>query len=280
MSENLCKFINSIDKSITVNVNNLKANIEFDNIQNQYCTGDNGDGECFPYGAIISSFFIKMLECMNDKDLNKKKLGEYVILSLFYKLNQKKENEIINLNDFQKKYIKGNENLIDKINGDGSYNRCLDIINKKPYLMSIDIKEMTKLYAPLKSLCKLYTECDEKKENYTSCLKDAQDFANEFNKLNDDNSINENNLYREILSSLFNDYNDLKNGCVKKCSGCNNIPTLSEIKAPPSSSIASKLIPVLLAFAIPVFLGIAYKYSLFGFDKRFRRKYSREKLKK
>ncbi|SCL84244.1 Plasmodium variant antigen protein Cir/Yir/Bir, putative, partial [Plasmodium chabaudi adami] len=49
---------------------------------------------------------------------------------------------------------------------------------------------------------------------------------------------------------------------------------------PSSSSIASKLIPALLIFAIPLFLGIAYKYSLFGFDKRLQRQYIREKLKK
>ncbi|SCL84051.1 Plasmodium variant antigen protein Cir/Yir/Bir, putative, partial [Plasmodium chabaudi adami] len=46
------------------------------------------------------------------------------------------------------------------------------------------------------------------------------------------------------------------------------------------SSIASKLIPALLIFAIPLFLGIAYKYSLFGFDKRVQRQNLREKLKK
>ncbi|SCL94317.1 Plasmodium variant antigen protein Cir/Yir/Bir, putative, partial [Plasmodium chabaudi adami] len=54
---------------------------------------------------------------------------------------------------------------------------------------------------------------------------------------------------------------------------------LSEYK-PSSSSVASKLIPALLVFAIPIFLGIAYKYSLFGFDKRLHRQYLREKLKK
>ncbi|ETB59961.1 hypothetical protein YYC_03311 [Plasmodium yoelii 17X] len=47
-----------------------------------------------------------------------------------------------------------------------------------------------------------------------------------------------------------------------------------------SSSIVSKLIPVLLIFgAIPIFLGISYKYSLFGFRKRSQ-KHLREKLKK
>ncbi|CAD2096677.1 CIR protein PIR protein [Plasmodium vinckei] len=48
-----------------------------------------------------------------------------------------------------------------------------------------------------------------------------------------------------------------------------------------SSSILSTLIPGLSVFSvIPVFLGIAYKYSLFGVDKLFQRQYIRKKLKK
>ncbi|VTZ67342.1 CIR protein [Plasmodium chabaudi chabaudi] len=275
--DNLCKLVNAIDKGFSVDVNNLKAIIEFDNIQNQYCTGDNGGGECFPYEAIVSSYFIKMLNYfMNDKDLNMKKFGEYVILSLFYKLNQKKEYEISNLNDFQKKYIKDNENFIDKINGDGSYNSYLDIINKNPYLMSIDIKEMTKLYVPLKSICKLYTECDGKKKSYTNCLQDAQDFAKHFEGLNQDYNITGNSSYREILYNLFNDYDDFKNSRAKNCSSCNDLPTLPKIKTTPT-----KLITVLLIFAaIPISLGIAYKYSLFGFDKRLQRHDIRNRIKK
>ncbi|CDS44162.1 PIR protein [Plasmodium yoelii] len=47
-----------------------------------------------------------------------------------------------------------------------------------------------------------------------------------------------------------------------------------------SSSIVSKVIPVLSIFAaIPIFLGISYKYSLFGFRKRSQ-KHLRKKLKK
>ncbi|SCL93936.1 Plasmodium variant antigen protein Cir/Yir/Bir, putative [Plasmodium chabaudi chabaudi] len=278
--DTLCKAISVYDKKITLKWNNSSLVINLNDTKNQYCTDEGGKGECFPYGAVISIFFIKMLENINGNDLNKKKFGEYVILWLFYKLNQKKENEISNLSDFHKKYIKENENHIDKINGDGSYNSYLDIINKKQYLMSMDIKEMSRLYDALEALCKLYTECDEKKKSYTNCSKDAQDFANNFENLNQDSSIIGNNSYREILSNLFNDYDDFKNSCAKKCIQCTDLPTLSEIKTPSSSSVASKIIPVLLTFSIPFFLGVAYKYSLFGFDKRLQRIYPREKLKK
>ncbi|SCL84343.1 Plasmodium variant antigen protein Cir/Yir/Bir, putative, partial [Plasmodium chabaudi adami] len=76
---------------------------------------------------------------------------------------------------------------------------------------------------------------------------------------------------------------------------CSDIPTLIYIKVPKSSaqdqaesfgvtssssSIAKTLIPALLIFAIPIFLGVAYKYSLFGFDKQLKRIHSRENLKK
>ncbi|VTZ66918.1 CIR protein [Plasmodium chabaudi chabaudi] len=276
MPYNACKAINGYDKQIPLKVNNSRLFIDLNNIQNQYCTGENGNGECFPYGAIISYFFIKMLKYMNGDDLKYKKFAEYIILWLFYKLNQQTENEISNISDFQKKYIKDNENHIDKINGEGSYISYNDIINKKQYLMSIDIKEMTKLYAPLKSLCKLYTECNEKKENYTSCSQDAKDFAKHFEGLNQDYNITGNNLFREILFNLSTDYDDFKNECAKNCSSCNDLPTLPKIKTPPS-----KLITVLLIFAaIPISLGIAYKYSLFGFDKRFQRHDIRNRLKK
>ncbi|SCL93622.1 CIR protein [Plasmodium chabaudi chabaudi] len=279
--DNLFETINQFDNNITVAMNNSRLTIDLNDRKDRYCTKEDGDGECFPYEAVVSSFFIKMLKYMNGDDLKYKKLAEYIILSLFYKLNQKKENEISNLNDFHNKYIKGNENHIDKINGAGSYNSYKNIINNKKYLNTIDIKEMSKFYVPLKSLCKLYTEYNKKKKNYTTCSQDAQDFAKHFEGLNQDSSITENISYREILSSLSIDYDDFKNKCAKNCSYCNDIPTLSEIKTPPSSLMGSKLTSVLLIFAaISISFGIAYKYSLFGFDKRRQRQYLRENLKK
>ncbi|VTZ66923.1 CIR protein [Plasmodium chabaudi chabaudi] len=280
--DNLCKVINRLDRKITVKVDNLIAMIEFDKIQSKYCTAKDEEGTCYSYEAIISSYFITLLnhfKSCNDNNLENDKLAQYAVLWLCHKLNKNSQNGVSNLKDIYDVYIKDNKKDIEKMSGE-AYNSCKDIINKKIYSMPIDIKEMSRLYEALKALCKLYTECDEKKEKYTSCSRDAQDFANEFNKLNDDNRITENNLYSQILYALFNDYNSFKNGCAKNCSSCNDVPTLSEIKAPPSSSIPRKLIPVLLTFSIPFFLGIAYKNSLFGFHKRVQRKHLRERLKK
>ncbi|CAD2086703.1 CIR protein PIR protein [Plasmodium vinckei lentum] len=59
-----------------------------------------------------------------------------------------------------------------------------------------------------------------------------------------------------------------------------NSVTVSEFTSS-NSSTSSKLIPVLSIFVvIPIFFGIAYKYSLFGVDKLFQRQYLRGKLKK
>ncbi|SCL85034.1 Plasmodium variant antigen protein Cir/Yir/Bir, putative [Plasmodium chabaudi chabaudi] len=280
MSEKLCKLISAIDNGITVTVNNSKVNIKFDNIKDQYCTGNDKE-ECLSYEALVSSIFTKLIKnFMNVDDLKKDKCVEYAILWLCYKLNLKTENEITTFKEIYNNYLKDDKQYIEEINGNSNNNANKNLIDNKINSMNMDFKDISDFYDALTLLCKMYTGCNEKNENYTSCSQDAQNFANEFNNLNDDNRITGNNLYREILSSLFNNYDNFKNGCAKKCSGCTNIPILPEIKAPASSLIASKLIPVLLTFSIAFFLGVAYKYSLFGFDKRLQRIYPREKLKK
>ncbi|VTZ68197.1 CIR protein [Plasmodium chabaudi chabaudi] len=283
MSEKLCKLFSAIDNGVTVTVNNSKAMIKFDNIFTEYCYGeeDGGKKECFSYEVLVTSYFIGLLNYfMKVDDLKHNKNAEYAILWLCHKLNKNSQNKVSNIKYIYDAYIKENEKDIEKISGAEAYNSCKDIINKKIYSMSFDIKEMSRLYEALKALCKLYTECNEKKKSYTNCSKDAQDFAKHFEGLNQDSNITGNSSYREILYNLFNDYDHLKTDCAEKCTDCKDIPTLSEVKAPPSSSIAKTLIPVLLTFAIPVFLGIAYKYSLFGFDKRVQRQNLREKPKK
>ncbi|CAD2098019.1 PIR protein CIR protein, fragment [Plasmodium vinckei petteri] len=117
-----------------------------------------------------------------------------------------------------------------------------DIINKKINLMNMDIKIIFKFY---ESLHILYSP------------------------------------YYQVWFTLPTDYNYFKNYCAKNCSECSNIPQISEIKSghssiqdnaelsaqgseatSSSSSITSRLIPVLSAFiAIPIFLGIAYKVN-------------------
>ncbi|SCL86690.1 CIR protein, partial [Plasmodium chabaudi adami] len=267
-----CGAIDKIDGKFSLNPDDSELNSDDYMALNQYCPFmDNGSKQkCSSYEELVISAFITLLVSFissnGNEYLDSDNFAEYTILWLCYQLNQKTKISIDNLNEFYNTYIKGIEKYSDKLEDAETYNSYKDIINKKIDLKNIDIKEMSEIYGALEKLCKLHTECDEKNNNYTSCSKDAQDFVSEFQKLNDNRSITGNDSYRKILSSLFNDYYNFKNDCGGKCSGCNDIPTLSAIKTPQSfehasssSSIASTLIPVLLAFTIPFFLGVAYK---------------------
>ncbi|SCL96129.1 CIR protein [Plasmodium chabaudi adami] len=293
MLKNLCKAIDAIDIQLSLDPNDSGLNSEDYSELNKYCHFlNNGNGQkCKNYEEIIISTFITFLVSFissnGEEYLDRDKLAEYAILWLCYQLNKKTDNTIDNLNKLYNIYIKGNEVNIKEISGAEAYNSCNDIINNKIKSENIDVKEMSEIYGAFEKLCKLHTECDEKNNNYTSCSKDAQDFVSEFQKLNDNRSITENDSYSQILSTLFNDYNNFKDDFSKNCSQCSDIATFPDIILPqssgftsPSSSIEKTLIPVLLAFAIPLFFGIAYKYSLFGFDKRLHRQYLRERIKK
>ncbi|SCL90788.1 CIR protein, partial [Plasmodium chabaudi adami] len=269
-----CGAFDKIDTKISLDPNDPYLNSDDHSSLNKYCpflNNDNGE-KCNNYEEIIISTFITFLVSFissNDGGyLDSDKLGEYVILWLCYQLNLKTENSIDNLNKFYNKYINAIKKYVEGSHDVENHNSCMDIINKKQYLMNMDIKKMSRLYEALKALCKLYNECNDKKENYTHCSQDANDFVKEFEKLNGDFSITGDNLYREILSSLSTNYDDFKNDCAKNCSKCSDIPTLPDINLPkssgvtsPSSSIEKTLIPVLLAFAIPLFFGIAYKVN-------------------
>ncbi|CAD2097378.1 CIR protein PIR protein [Plasmodium vinckei petteri] len=230
-------------------------------------------GTCYDYLEMARSGVINLLKMLKEKhDLEYDKLAEYAILFLSYKLKQHSQHKSTNLNTFYANHIKNNNYYYNKIKVNGPTYK--DIIDKKKDLMNMNINEISKFNVLFSILCKLYTECDKKK-SYTNCSNDARDFANKFEELNDDSNINGNTSYRKLLSTLSNDYDNFKIYCAEKCNGCNDLPPLPKVKTPPS-----KLIPALSTFSvIPVFLGIAYKYSLFGVDKIFQRQYIRKKLK-
>ncbi|VTZ68196.1 CIR protein [Plasmodium chabaudi chabaudi] len=312
MSKKLCGLINVIDHGVKLTMNGTNVQIKNDATFNDYCPneGMKTNGECDSNIQNVNSAIIKLLtyfKSVVDDILEDNKLSEYAILWLCYKLNLMSYEGISNINDFHNKYIKDKESDIQKIVDVEAYNIYKDLINKKGDLVNMDIKIMSKFYETLKFLCKLYTGCNEKETNYPNCSQDANAFVKEFQKLNDDCNITGNNSYSQILYSLSTDYKNLKNDCAKKCTGCKDIPTLPNIKTPQNSiecsaqirvqdkgespgqgseailsgsSVASKLIPALLVFAMPVFLGIAYKYSLFGFGKRSQKRYLRENIKK
>ncbi|CAD2098146.1 CIR protein PIR protein [Plasmodium vinckei] len=240
----------------------------------KYCPYRQGpkSNVCFSYLEMARSGVINLLENLKKYNLEYDKLAEYAILFLSYKLKQHSQHKSTNLNTFYTKHIEKNDDYSKNIKVNGL--TCKEIIDKKKDLMNTN--EIYKFNEAFSILCKLYNEINKNKVDCTKYSEKANEFVQNFEKLNDDSSIIGNNSYREILSTLSNDYDNFKIYCAEKCNDCNDLPTLPEIKTPPS-----KLIPVLSTFSvIPVFLGIAYKYSLFGVDKLFQRQYLRKKLKK
>ncbi|EUD69604.1 hypothetical protein YYG_05183 [Plasmodium vinckei petteri] len=221
---------------------------------------------------MASSGVINLLENLEKYNLDYDKLAEYAILFLSYKLKQHSQYKSTNLNYFYTNHIKNNNDYNKKIKGNGPTYK--EIINKNKDLMNTN--EISKFNGPFSILCILYNEIKKKNRDCTNLSQKANEFVQKFENLNKDSSIIGNNSYREILSNLFNDYDDFKSYYAEKCSGCQDIPTLPKVKTPPS-----KLIPVLSTFSvIPVFFGISYNYSLFGVDKLFQRQYLRKQLKK
>ncbi|CAD2084090.1 CIR protein PIR protein [Plasmodium vinckei lentum] len=277
-------------------------------IINAYCHYGNTSGKCHDYYQRASSgviYFIKMLK--EKSGLEYDKLAEYAILWLGYKLAMKAQNNGIKLNNFYTNYIEKNKYYNEKIKDNDSMT-YKDIIDKKKDLM--DIKEISKFDYPFSILFYLY---NVNKPNDVKCTNGSnypENFANEFKELSNDSNNIENSSYNKMLSTLSDDYNNLKEIYVnnKSC----NFPPLPQIEpkkssaqnivdnsvvnpgkgsgqtlgetlevTSSSSSILSTLIPGLsVVSVIPAFLGIAYKYSLFGVDKLFQRQYLRKKLKK
>ncbi|EUD69592.1 hypothetical protein YYG_05194, partial [Plasmodium vinckei petteri] len=181
------------------------------------------------------------------------KLAEYAILWLSYKLAIKPNNNSVNLNHFYTNYIENNKYYNDKIKGnDGPTYK--EIINKKKDFMNI--KEIYNFSYLFSILFYLY---NVNKPNNLKCTNDSnypEFFANKFKELNNDSKNIENISYNKMLSTLSDDYNNLKKiyGNNKHC----NFPSLPKITPPKnpvqptaissevtssSSSISTTLIP-------------------------------------
>ncbi|VTZ66332.1 CIR protein [Plasmodium chabaudi chabaudi] len=259
-------------------------------------------GNCHnDYLKMASSGVIHLLKNYKKYGLGHDKLAEYAILFLSYKLNQKSEYSDMKLSDFYTKYIVNNNSYNENINGDDGLT-YKEIINRNNDLMNI--KEISKFNYPFGMLLSLYYLVHLKNLDCKNCSKNANEFVQNFEDLNKYSNDEENSSYNKLLSTLSNDYDNLKNIFKNKCPNLQPLPELTpkkisvETSTPShvqdnthsslqgsevtssSSSILNTVIPVLSTFAIPVFLVVSYKYSLFGFDKLFQRQYIRNKLKK
>ncbi|WBY54864.1 PIR protein [Plasmodium yoelii yoelii] len=186
----------------------------------------------------------------------------YIMMWLGYKLNQKLNSQFPNINKFYNTHMKDFYDYKKDINGVDGYSTYNDLINKHNYVLDIPNENMSKFYDAFKSLCKLYTECDDSESDYNSYLEKTQEFVEKYEQLKD-LDITKNYPYSQLFSILSKDYDNLKNKCYY-------FPPL----------LTYSLISIALIFvAIPIFLGISYKYSLFGFRKRFQKQKLREKIK-
>ncbi|VEV55626.1 CIR protein PIR protein [Plasmodium vinckei vinckei] len=265
-----------------------------DGLIRKYCQYGNksGYGNCRDYLEKASSGVINLLTNLKDTNgLEYDKLAEYAILWLRYKLNQKSPYNSTKLNDFYTKYIEKNKYYDEKIKGNGSPT-YKEIIDKKKDLMNIN--EMTKFSYPFSILLFLYNATNANKLDCTNYSYYASEFATRFKGFNNDPNNIEGSSYNKILSTISNDYDNLKNKYNKKSCNFPSLPELIPQKRPEeisekgsaqnivespvgnsgqptalssevtssSSSISTTLIPALsIVSIIPVFLGISYKVN-------------------
>ncbi|CAD2084068.1 CIR protein PIR protein [Plasmodium vinckei lentum] len=295
MDENMCKFFEIIWKDFPDTLQDGNYQFKNNDISDTYCTDDSCKTDIDKIMAGWLYFFKTIIgdsDSITNGAASNMNTVQYITIWLSYMLSLKNDKNVTKLYDFYTKYINEDDGYGKTITADEDYNSYSDIINRKQDLMNMDINDISKFYNAFKTLCSMYNDINKDTPDCSKYYTKAKTFFDEYNKLNGDSDNNENSSYRKILSTLSTDYDNFKKYCNGKCTGCSSILSLPMTKTTQlsvrisedtssSSSIASKLIPVLLIFsAIPVFLGIAYKYSLFGFDKRLHRQYIREKIKK
>ncbi|CXI87153.1 BIR protein [Plasmodium berghei] len=265
----------------------------------KYCSGNSCDSDLEKINAgclYLFNEFFGSSEYFESVAKSNTHIVEYIMIWLSYMLNLKEnnDNQISALQHFYTTYINKQERYTNTITDVTEYNSYKDLIDKTN-MVNMDIKDISKFYSAFKLLCEMYTGFDTNTSNCT-CSEKANKFVEEYKELNNNN--NKGSSYNKILSTLSTEYNKLKNEC-KDAQG-SNFPPLSEINTSKisvksfeetsaqtsvatssNSSIGNKLFTVLSIFgAIAFFLGISYKYSLFGFRKRPPKQHLRGKLKK
>ncbi|VTZ73117.1 PIR protein [Plasmodium yoelii] len=311
MSANLCDVIKAIDDGIVFH--RSSQNYTFNgSFTDKYCP----DNKCDNDNIKISSAFIALLKFYKDfgdmKNLDSDKLAEYAILWLGHKVNQKTENRTTKLNDFYNNHIKTNSHYDQKKIGDSDSKININVIENKIKSMNIDIKDISNFYEVFKLLCKMGSEVGKKETQCNTCLKNAGEFYEKYEKLKNALDINKGSSYFQLWLSLSKDYDKFKEkyntrGCsnIKFLETCSqslvtkspvtNCPvTTSPVTNSPATNCPATncpatecpvtkntLITIAIIFvAASTLLGVSYKYSLFGFRKRSQKQHLREKLKK
>ncbi|CDU16867.1 hypothetical protein YYC_04814 [Plasmodium yoelii 17X] len=289
MDKRVCKFFYSIRNSISDQLDNKKKyKLINDQPIKEYCAGNSCDDDLEKINAGCLFLFDALFKDNSVfKYHNNINMVKYIFIWLSYMLNLKEQvGDVNNLQYFYNMYMKSGDKYTNPITDVTEYKSYKDLVDKTK-MMDMDIKYISKFYDAFNALCMMYIEFDDESSNCKQCLKYANAFIEKYKKLTKDSNITDNSSYNQILSNLSTNYNNFK----KKC---NDLPSISTIdttdnsvytsgltsEVTSSSSIANKLLLILSIFgAIAIFLGISYKYSLFGFRKRFKKQQIREKIK-
>ncbi|ETB63226.1 hypothetical protein YYC_00065 [Plasmodium yoelii 17X] len=262
----------------------LKDHKNFEN----YCpVTESGKNECDNnLGKITAGFLWLLGECysaLKNKTHDENSVNTfflYIISWFSYQLNQIKGEKFTTINEFYTKNVKDSGKYEKFIREAYTIADLKGFMDGQNDFLNINIEELSKFYDASKLLCNMYGNIETNKHDK---LPDtAKDFVNKYTKFKDSCNI-EDASRNKILSALSADYDNIK----EKCKHIQTIPEITtDISAlisgdiSSSSSIGKRLFAVLSIFgAIAFFLGISYKYSLFGFRKRFQKQQIREKIK-
>ncbi|CDU16607.1 PIR protein [Plasmodium yoelii] len=284
MEDDICGKIDYLKKYLPDNLENSKLDFYGNSNFQKYCPNNN----CHTDLEEITIGFLWLLEqyftIYRDKGNSvndAKPFFLYIILWLSYKLNKNSEHKTTQINEFYTKYINNSDKHGSFISDSNRYTNLREFIDKQKDLFNINIENLSKFYDAFKLLCNIHSNLEMNDHN--KLPNNANEFVKKYQELNGDSNNTDKSSYGQILTILSTDYNKLK----EKCRNITSLPELTaNISAltseytSSSSSIGNKLFTVLSIFgAIALFLGISYKYSLFGFRKRFQKQKLREKIK-
>ncbi|VTZ80341.1 uncharacterized protein PY17X_1300167 [Plasmodium yoelii] len=253
-------------------------NYEFTNKEyfEEYCTNDKCNDDTGKINAgclyLLDAFF-KDNYVFNSIAKSNINIVEYIMIWLSYMLIFITIDEHSSIYPFCDHYINDDDTdnkYKQEIYGVTDYNSYKDLIYKKQNLMSISIIDMSNFYYAFILLCDMYIGL-EKNPNCDNYLEKAKNFAEIYDLLNEDYYNGKGSPYNQLLSTLSDDYCNLKNKC-------NQFPTLPTYSR--RFVIKRTLIPIaFMLVALSIFLGIEYKYSSLGFRKRSQKQCLREKIK-
>ncbi|SCL84014.1 CIR protein [Plasmodium chabaudi chabaudi] len=310
MNEDMCKIFKVVWEDFP---DTLDSDGNYNFISNDtykdYCANDNCETDIDKINAwclcLLNLIFGSFESFTGHANSNMNNV-QYILAWLSYILTRKPNEEISNLKKFYEKYIESGDGYETSIEGVSDYySSYKNLIDQKIDFMNMDVNYISTFYEAFKILCSMYNDINNDIPDCSNNFTKAKELADKYQNLLNNNK---DSSYSQILSTLSTDYINFKSYCAEKCGGCRELPAnldavtsrysmgssglshgQDKAETPgqgsedtsSSSSAASKLIPVISIFvAIPILFGVAYKYSLFGFDKRVHRQYLREKVKK